>query len=611
MMNTGIGIFFSISMLWVLLAWTINHWRHERDISAPAAYLYLASLISLAAMAVGLTQTLEILLGQVLFDNGETIAGSENLRTLLVPPMAMVIVATPLWALHWSIIQRRLRNDPNERQSFLRTLYLYLTATIAAIASLFLLQNNISYIFLAIANESNLSAPGIFGTVVISSLVTAGRLIPPLAIWYTHLRPAMLGQVSAPGAGVPKRFHFYVLAVLSLFMAAEGAQATATASLEAVVMTGAILHESPDLTTSRHVPALASLLVGTIFFLWHWRNISKDRLSRSHLAYFLFIGAAGIIGAVTSGVWIGHEIIGFLLGQREPNQWVFLTDAIPLFLISSSIFLLHRPFLLAATNTDTTDALIGRRLTLYILNATGLGVAGIAIANLIRILLEHYAANFEDLGRSSDWWRDQTSLFVMLVLVGLPIWMLTRNRLRSVVDTRNPVEIRMWPRRLHVYGTLIVVLVIALTNAIGVIRPILGIALGDIYSPSIAAGLYTSLANTAIAATIFWHFARTASEDRAAVKATLASTTPQVSTETKPEIIAIVSPSAVSTIQSLETTLNTPINLLGILNADHNGTPAEPSQQQLDTLLDDIGSSRSPHILLLLSPPRLEVIPYE
>jgi hypothetical protein len=169
----------------------------------------------------------------------------------------------------------------------------------------------------------------------------------------------------------------------------------------------------------------------------------------------------------------------------------------------------------------------------------------------------------------------------------------------------------MWPRRLHVYGTLIVVLVIALTNAIGVIRPILGIALGDIYSPSIAAGLYTSLANTAIAATIFWHFARTASEDRAAVKATLASTTPQVSTETKPEIIAIVSPSAVSTIQSLETTLNTPINLLGILNADHNGTPAEPSQQQLDTLLDDIGSSRSPHILLLLSPPRLEVIPYE
>ena len=189
--------------------------------------------------------------------------------------------------------------------------------------------------------------------------------------------------------------------------------------------------------------------------------------------------------------------------------------------------------------------------------------------------------------------------------------MLTRNRLRSVVDTRNPVEIRMWPRRLYVYGTLIVVLVIALTNAIGFIRPILGIALGDTYSPSIAAGLYTSLANTAIAATIFWHFARTASEDRAAVKAALASATPQAATETKPEIIAIVSPSAVSTIQSLETTLNTPINLLGILKADHDSTPAELSQQQLDTLLDDIGSSRSPHILLLLSPPRLEVIPYE
>ncbi|HJO06331.1 MAG TPA: hypothetical protein QGG37_03210, partial [Chloroflexota bacterium] len=82
---------------WVLVIWAINRWRRERDISAPAAYLYLASLISLITMTIGLAEVLATLAGDVLVDRPELVAGPDELRRRLVPRIAVVIVATPLW----------------------------------------------------------------------------------------------------------------------------------------------------------------------------------------------------------------------------------------------------------------------------------------------------------------------------------------------------------------------------------------------------------------------------------------------------------------------------------------------------------------------------------
>ena len=607
--TTGFSASFASLALVVLAAWTVNRWRHERDISASSAYFHVASLISLFAMTVGLAQVLEILLGDALLERPELLGGADELRRRLVLPIAVVIVATPLWVFHWSLIQRRARANVEEQRAFIRTLYLYLALGGAAVASLFLLGSVVAHAFLLFAGVQETHAGGLLGAV--------GLLIPPLAVWWAHLRSATAEPPAAPGAEVPRNFYFYAIAGLALFLAAEGAAAAATASLDALFPSGVLLGGEPsDLLARRQAPALAALLAGTAFFFWHWSRVRGELGPHIRLAYLLLVGAAGFAGGLGAGIWMGRELVRFLLGHQAMDQWHFLTVAVPLLVVSGGVFLAHRPSLLGAVNAGTNSAFLGRRLALYTLNLTGLALGGTAVANLIRILLEFYTAGFQELGRSQDWWRDQTSIFVMLALVGVPLWIVTRNRLRSAVDTGDLDEIRIWPRRLYLYGTLVAVFIIALVNAVGVVRPVIAVALGEAYVPSLAAGLYTALANTAIAAAIFWHFTRMAPADRAmtaektvADEAVAESEAP--APEAKPRIVAIVSRGAISIIPRIEKSLGESIKLLGTLDASMDGGRVELSGQRAAELVADIRFTPGPRVLLIISQHRLDVIPYE
>ncbi len=614
---TGIAASFAGLALWVMAAWTINRWRHELDLSALSAYFHLASFISLVAMTVGLAQVLEILLGDVMLDRPQLLGGADELRRRLVPRIAVVIVATPIWAFHWTLIQRRARANVEEQRAFIRTLYLYLTLGGAAVASLFLLRSFVSHAVLLFAGVPETHSGNPLGAV--------GLLIPPLAVWWAHWRLATAEPPAAPGAVVPRNFYFYVVAGLALFVAAEGAAAAATASLDALFPSGVLLTGEPtDLLARRQAPALAAMLAGTAIFFWHWGRVRGEPGPRIRLAYLLFVGAAGIAGGLGTGIGMGREGLRYLLGHQAIDQWYFLTVAIPLFVVSGAVFFSHRPALLTAVNAGINSAFVARRLALYALNLTGLALGGTALANLIRILLEFYTAGYKELSRVPDWWRDQTSLFVAMALVGVSLWAVTQRRLQSVVDIGEPEEMRIWPRRLYLYGTLVVVLVIAVINAVGVVRPVIAIVLGEPYVPLLATGLYTALANTAIAAVIFWYLTRMARADRAltaekteageAVAAEAAADSaaaePAPEPDADPRISAIVSRGAIALIPRIESALGESIILLGALDLSVDGGGVELSRQRLAELVADIRSSPGPCILLIISHHRLDVIPY-
>ena len=592
--------------LMVLLVWTINRWRHERDISAASAYLYLASLIALIAMTIGLAELLGTLAGEVLFDRPELLGGPDDLRRRLVPRIAVVIVATPLWALHWTLVQRRARDNLAEQRAFIRTFYLYVTLAVAAVAGLFLLGEALGLTFLALAGRPDLHPGDIFAAFAV--------LVPPLAVWIAHMRIAAAESPAAPGARVPRDFYYYALAGIALFAAAAGARAAGTVSLDALFPSGELLAGDPAaLVVQRQAPALAILIAGSAFFYWHWTRVHAEAGSRIRLTYLLLVAAAALSGAVGAFIWTAREALQFGLGYRAvAGQWVFLTTSIPVLLISGGVYLSHRLFLNAAFDDGTDAAFVARRLSIYTLNIVGLALGAFALANLVRLLLELYTTSSRDLGLTADWWRDRTSLYTVMAFVGLPIWIATRRRLTAAVDAGNLAEIRIWPRRLYLYGTLLVVLIIVLVNAVGVVRPLIATALGETYTASLAAGLYIAFANTLIAGIIFWHFARSALADRA-LAAGQPEPEPAVepAIESKPRIIAIVSRDARAAIRRLEAALGEPIEVLGNIGPDLDNGRVDLSPHRLAELADDIRSTPHMRILLIVSPHRLDMIPFD
>ncbi|MDP6757158.1 MAG: DUF5671 domain-containing protein [Chloroflexota bacterium] len=594
---------------WVLVIWMINRWRHQRDISAPAAYLYLASLISLIAMTIGLAEILATLAGDVLVDRPELVAGPDELRRRLVPRIAVVIVATPLWALHWTIIQRRAREDAAEQRAFVRTLYLYLVLSATAMAALVLTTNVIQFAILALAGRPEYH-PG-------DSFAALGTLIPAAAVWIAHLRLANAESPSAPGAGVPRASYYYVLAGIALFVAAAGARATATATLDAIFPSGPLLAGDPAaLLVQRQAPALAAMFVGAATFYWHWVCVREELGSRIRLAYLLLVNAAGLSGVLSALIWIDREVLRFLLGHRDEAQWAFFTAAVPLLLVAGGVYLAHRPFLNAALSDRSGASFVARRLSLYALNLVGLTLLAVALAGLIRLLLEMATLGTRELGPAADWWRDRTSLFTIMALAGLPIWIVTRRRLLAAVDSGDPAEAGIWPRRLYLYGTLLVVLIFVLVNAVGVVRPLIALALGEAYTARLAGGLYIAFANTLITAVIFWHFGRMALADRtltAAIEVEPESTgepAPLPDPSAEPRISALVSRDAAATIRQLEAALGESINRLGHIDPDFDSGSVDLSPGRVAVIVDDIRSSPNTRILLIISPHRLDIIPY-
>ena len=595
---------------WVLVIWAINRWRRERDISAPAAYLYLASLISLITMTIGLAEVLATLAGDVLVDRPELVAGPDELRRRLVPRIAVVIVATPLWVLHWTIIQRRAHENPAEQRAFVSTLYLYLVLTATAMAALVLTTNLIQLTILALAGRPEYH-PG-------DSFAALGALIPPVAVWIAHLRLTSAESPSAPGSGVPRASYHYVLAGIALFIAAAGARATATATLDAIFPSGELLAGDPAaLLVQRQAPAFAAMVAGVAAFYWHWGRVREELGSHIRLAYLLMVSAAGFSGVLSALIWINREILRFLLGHREDAQWAFFTSAIPLLVVAGGVFLAHRPFLSAALGNRTGAAFIARRLVLYALNLIGLTLLAVALAGLIRLLLEMATLSTRELGPAADWWRTRTSLFTVMALAGLPIWIVTHRRLLAAVDTGDPAEAGIWPRRLYLYGTLLIVLIFVLVNAVGVVRPLIALALGEAYTTRLAGGLYIAFANTLITVIVFWHFARMALADRSLTASIEVKPGPtnepaiRPNPSDPPRISALVSRNAAATIRQLETTLGEPISQLGYIDPDFDSGSVDLSPGRVAGIVDDIRSSPNTRILLIVSPHRLDIIPYD
>ena len=109
--------------------------RRRRGLSPPdpgigtvrRLYLYGVSFVALMMAASGTTEILHFVLDELA---GSPLVQSSRVR--LAVGLSLGLVGLPLWALHWWLISRRVREIPAELRSVVRKVYIYVVLAVGA-----------------------------------------------------------------------------------------------------------------------------------------------------------------------------------------------------------------------------------------------------------------------------------------------------------------------------------------------------------------------------------------------------------------------------------------------------------------------------------------------
>ncbi|HEY3115254.1 MAG TPA: DUF5671 domain-containing protein, partial [Chloroflexota bacterium] len=170
-------------------------------------YFYLVSGVSLGVLLVGLASLGSVVLEMLLGGGG----APEGQRLAIASSVAEVLVAVPIWVLHWQWAQRAARRDPTEQGSALRRLYLYGVAAVLSLTAIAQLNPALAEL-LGLLERSD--AP--------FRLLEFGRALwqsaLPAVFWAYHFRLVSLDRAAigeAEASATLRRWYAYGLQVVA------------------------------------------------------------------------------------------------------------------------------------------------------------------------------------------------------------------------------------------------------------------------------------------------------------------------------------------------------------------------------------------------------------
>ena len=136
----------AVPFLFAGIALLIYHWQVLQDESrllagrlagAKRSFGYIMSAIGLGTAAVGVPLIVGAVIGQVLPESGDSIAGSEPVRDQLAFALTALIIGAPLWYWYWPRMQRTVREGgAEERGALARRIYIYGVLGVLALAGI-------------------------------------------------------------------------------------------------------------------------------------------------------------------------------------------------------------------------------------------------------------------------------------------------------------------------------------------------------------------------------------------------------------------------------------------------------------------------------------------
>ncbi len=463
-------------------------------------YLYLASGLSLAALAIGLLQLLTVLLLQL----GEAIGGAAPLvddpdptREQLSLGLALVAVGLPVWLLHWFFVERTVRGSgPGatvERASATRALFFTIVLLGALgpwISGAHDLLRQVLGMFFGLPNSSG---GGLLGASAIV-LVGGSILIFHAAVRIRDMRAVRLERASA---WLP-RLYLYVASFAGLAIALAGASSLIETLLRLVVGRSpaevAVAEAAPAWWILPAISSVVQIAVGLTVWTAHWRysfgvirsgdhRAASERDSRLRVVYFLAVALASAIAVLFAARASLESALQWVLGIAQSDESVQLVQDLigpPLSAVPFvAAWWLHRRRLSTEAWRFGGDerAASARRLLVLLGSLVGLAFAVTGTVGLLGILIDVLLGGSRTLIVAENLWRRELSQFAALAAVGAPFWLgnwYVAERRRAT----HPHEALATARRAFLYLVLSVALIAGLTSLAFVLYRLLRAAMG-------------------------------------------------------------------------------------------------------------------------------------
>ena len=467
-------------------------------------YVYLVAFVSQIAMLVGMNDLIDIISRAWLQSDG--LLQGAFVRTATARSIGLLLVATPLFLVHWWLAQRR-RTELDERGSVLRKLFLYGSTA----AGLVVMLTNA---YRLIRDTTWLA----FGAPIAATELPAGWLhwgfmaaggAGLIYFWYTVLgADADFGQERSAGRFVRQIF-LAVAGLIGLGIAMWGVRTLIELGLRVIVdqATGAL-----DVLWWR-LPlggAISQLLVG--LWLTHatweqWQEIVKryaaeGRAVLRRIDLYICV-VAGAVATLTPAALLLRESLLILFGTGGGSTAELLdrmVGPVSFIPVGAVVWSWYWRTLRRETDAygDSGESATVRRIYAYLVAATGLGLLWVGAVELLHALIDAMLVG--------DIWHDPLANGIALLAVGAPIWAIFWRRVQQIAgldDAAGVAERDSWPRKLYLYGVALVGALVLLVTLAQVIYRVLLTLLGE---PGIALSsneLAHQLADSAVAA-VLW-----------------------------------------------------------------------------------------------------------
>ena len=474
-------------------------------------YFYVVAFVSIVAGLVAFDNLLEALddvwLGRrALYDVG----GGAFTREVLAASGGVLVVAVPIFLLHWYFIQKR-QDDPDERHSALRKLFLYLTSGVLVGFILFRAYALLEGIA-ALAFGQPVTASDIWPSGWLHNLL---MLVAAFALEMNFRRiiraDGDYGR-ETESAGIWRRVYFVVAGLVGLGMILFGAAGiietawrTATSQVGGGQLGAAVnwwRHESL-------ANGVALLLIGAVLARVNWQrwhaltavNTHEARSALRRFYLYVAVTAAAVATLAPAAILLREALLlAFGSGAADPADLVRkLATPVAYTPVGAALWIWHWRFLQreAAEYGESEEGTVVRRLYYYVVAAVGLALLWFGAVDIVGALLDALSGGI---------WVEPLATGLSLLAVGAPVWALhwrAVQRVATAADISATAERASLVRRAYLYGVALVGALLILFYLARVVYRVLLFVLGDPAAGVLSAQTIDEIARALISA-VLW-----------------------------------------------------------------------------------------------------------